>query len=160
MKKKVFVIILLVVTFVICEFLAAQGLSYLQKSGKIKIVSLKDLALIEDQKELTRKIINNETEYMDFSAGLGWTVKPGARSDVYATNSQGLRNSREFLPGPPQGMVRLASFGDSFTHGDDVNNEETWQEILMKDHPQIEALNFGVPGYGADQAFFTLSERG
>lgn len=56
--------------------------------------------------------------------------------------------------------MRIASFGDSFTHASDVNNEETWQEYLGKDHPQLEVLNFGVPGYGTDQGYLRYLREG
>lgn len=45
----------------------------------------------------------------------------------------------------------LSTFGDSFTYGVDVGDGETWQaflaELLDRD-----VYNFGVPGYGVDQA--------
>ena len=61
---------------------------------------------------------------------------------------------------PPPGSLRIAAFGDSFTHGDEVPNEDTWQEILMRAHPDVEAMNFGVGAYGLDQAFLHYQRDG
>ncbi|MFQ5912127.1 MAG: hypothetical protein ACE5JS_02985, partial [Nitrospinota bacterium] len=57
-------------------------------------------------------------------------------------------------------VLRLSSFGDSFTHGDDVRNEDTWQEVMNRSGPNLEVLNFGVPGFGLDQAFLRYQHDG
>jgi hypothetical protein len=51
----------------------------------------------------------------------------------------------------PRGRVLLAAFGDSFVHGDEVEDAETWEEALGA-RLGADILNFGVPGYGVDQA--------
>lgn len=46
----------------------------------------------------------------------------------------------------------MAAFGDSFTHCDEVKDAETWEErlaVLL----QKNVYNFGVGGYGTDQAY-------
>jgi hypothetical protein len=50
------------------------------------------------------------------------------------------------------GLNNVLTFGDSFTRGDDVPDNCTWQEYL---EPLLNAdvLNFGTGGYGVDQAF-------
>lgn len=47
---------------------------------------------------------------------------------------------------------RLNTYGDSFTHGDQVNDGETWQEYLAG-HLGEPIRNFGVGGYGVYQAY-------
>lgn len=46
----------------------------------------------------------------------------------------------------------IAVFGDSFSHADEVNDEEAWTNLLTKSLG-CKVDNFGVPGYGLDQAF-------
>jgi lysophospholipase L1-like esterase len=47
---------------------------------------------------------------------------------------------------------RINTYGDSFTHGDQVNDGETWQEYLAA-HLREPIGNFGVGGYGVYQAY-------
>ena len=47
---------------------------------------------------------------------------------------------------------RINTYGDSFTHGDQVNDGETWQEYLAG-HLREPIGNFGVGGYGVYQAY-------
>jgi len=48
--------------------------------------------------------------------------------------------------------AKVLTVGDSFTFGDQVNNDQTWQSCLNKNQNQIELLNGGVGGYGSLQA--------
>lgn len=48
--------------------------------------------------------------------------------------------------------ARINTYGDSFTHGDQVNDAETWQEYLAG-HLGEPVRNFGVGGYGVYQAY-------
>ena len=48
--------------------------------------------------------------------------------------------------------AKVLTVGDSFTFGDQVNNDQTWQSCLNKNQTQIELLNGGVGGYGSLQA--------
>ncbi len=47
---------------------------------------------------------------------------------------------------------RINTYGDSFTHGDQVNDGETWQEYLAG-HLGEPIRNFGVGGYGVYQTY-------
>jgi hypothetical protein len=109
---------------------------------------------------MLERLLAGQTTYYAHSPTLGWTIKPNGYAPRYRANAQGLRGRIIYRPTPPEGMLRLAAFGDSFTHGDDVRNEETWQEMLVQAHRQLEVLNFGVPGYGTDQAYLRYREEG
>jgi len=50
------------------------------------------------------------------------------------------------------GNTSVATYGDSFTYGHDVGDEDTWQTFLAK-RLESNVLNFGVGGYGTDQAY-------
>jgi hypothetical protein len=60
--------------------------------------------------------------------------------------------------------LRIAIFGDSFTHGDNVPYEDSWGAILeaqlSKMGHSVEVLNLGGPGYGMDQAFLRWEKEG
>jgi len=51
----------------------------------------------------------------------------------------------------------LATFGDSYTHCDEVEDDETWQTYLSRSIGQT-VYNFGVGGYGTDQAYLRFRE--
>jgi hypothetical protein len=54
--------------------------------------------------------------------------------------------------GPNLRTVCGAAFGDSLTHGDEVKDEEVWP-FLISTYMNCEIENFGVGGYGQDQAY-------
>lgn len=100
------------------------------------------------------------------SPTLGWGPRPLASSGPYAFNAQGLRtqapHAATSIAARP-GTVRIALVGDSFTHGMEVEFEDTWghltERALQADGPPVEVLNFGVPGYGMDQALLRWREH-
>ena len=77
-----------------------------------------------------------------------------------AINSIGSRADREYAETPPAGVLRLACFGDSFTHGSEVSTEDTWAYQLEQRDSRLEVLNFGVGGYGTDQALLRFRHAG
>ncbi len=89
-----------------------------------------------------------------FDPDLGWTNRPTPpdHPSRERINSLGARGTREYpLPRPP-GSTRALCFGDSFTYSAEVADEEAWAAQLEALDPRVEVLNFGVPGYGTDQA--------
>ncbi len=91
---------------------------------------------------------------------LGWTLGPDRESEngLYATNSRGIRSApREYPENPEPGTLRIALFGDSFTHGDEEPWFNTWadklERYLNRDGVRAEVLNFGVGGYCFSQAY-------
>ncbi len=97
--------------------------------------------------------------YIRYDSLLGWSIRPESRSanSLYRSNAAGIRASREYSQLPDSSVIRIAVFGDSFTHGDQVADHETWSTYLQKQLTALgitnEVLNFGVPGYGVDQAY-------
>ena len=81
---------------------------------------------------------------------LGWVFKPTTTTIPYATfNERGARRD------PLASSGRIVAYGDSFTFGEDVANDETWPHLLgamLGDG----VANFGVAGYGPDQALLRM----
>jgi hypothetical protein len=117
-------------------------------------------ALREDDLE---RIIEGDA-YIRFDPVLGWAAtESSARRDgkiTYQTNSAGMRSDHEIPIERTPGVTRLASFGDSFTFCDEVNNSECWATQLERESPGTEVLNFGVPAYGPDQAWLRYQRDG
>jgi hypothetical protein len=99
---------------------------------------------------------------------LGWAPRPEVKTPLYVYNRQGIRvqsPERIYSEKPPAGTLRVALFGDSFTNGAEVTADETWgafaESALRLAHgAPAEVLNFGVNGYGVDQAFLRWQKTG
>jgi len=106
------------------------------------------------------------TGYMLYDADLGWTNHPGACTPDrrYCANWAGLRADREFQKTPPSGTLRVSLFGDSFIFGHDVELPGSLapqlQAALTARGVQNEVLNFGVGGFGIDQAYLRYTRDG
>jgi hypothetical protein len=96
----------------------------------------------------------------------GWALAPGLRDlSVFrdkrlSSNSRGLRGRREHAPEIPFGLTRVLVFGDSFTFGENVSDQDTYPAQLEAVLGNAEVLNFGVHGYGHDQMLLYLREEG
>jgi GDSL-like Lipase/Acylhydrolase family len=97
----------------------------------------------------------------------GWAVMPNIRNmtpfgkDKFVnSNSRGLRGSNEYSYSRIPGKQRILVLGDSFTFGTDVSDDETYSHYLQSLLPNTEVLNFGVQGYGQDQALLYLQDEG
>ena len=98
---------------------------------------------------------DTKPDYIVPDAELGWCTGPSVGDSNCRTNRQAARGGPEagYSREVPAGKLRVLTFGDSFTHCDEVGDAETWQAQLNAIRPDVEAVNFGVPGYGTDQAF-------
>ena len=88
---------------------------------------------------------------------LGWAINPGRRTadGLYFSSAEGLRSPE---PGVAfrdrRARHRVALVGDSFTFGLEVSYEQTWGYRLERAlGGDVQVLNFGVDGYGVDQAY-------
>lgn len=88
------------------------------------------------------------SSYLVFDADLGWTIGAdrASRNGLYHSDALGFRRSGARVEEP-----LAAAFGDSFTHGDDVGDDETW--IARLNARGTGVINAGVPAYGVDQAW-------
>lgn len=81
------------------------------------------------------------------------------------TNSQGIRDSREFDPAKSDETARVVLLGDSFAIGYGVNYEESVPALLEARLAQelkrpVEIINLGVSGFGTAEELIALQERG
>lgn len=115
---------------------------------------------------LNRKTGNNDPYKMDdYHPILGWRLNPNLRIDDYdggklfTSNSHGLRGQKEFTFERNE-KPRIIVFGDSFTLGEQVSDEDTFVHVLGELLPNAEVLNMGVRGYGHDQMLLMFQEVG
>jgi hypothetical protein len=95
-----------------------------------------------------------------FDPELGWKYRAGWRDQYTVHNSAGLRGQREYQPRPAAGAIRVAAFGDSFVYGNEAGATESWPALMEQGDSALEVLNFGVGGYGVDQAYLRFLREG
>lgn len=154
MKNLSYWVVLSVIAYAMIELLSYAGL-YVLDQYRLPVDKLS-----RKQMDEITNIIEQKTNYYTFSPALGWSIKNNGFSKLYQANSQGIRSDKEYELTPPHGVNRVLTFGDSFTHCDDVNNNETWQAIMEGVDSNLEVLNFGVGAFGLDQAYLRYLDDG
>jgi len=91
---------------------------------------------------------------------VGWRYRAGFSNGRNSINSHGLRSLREYEATAPAGVLRVAAFGDSFVYGNEVVDANAWASIVEVLFDDIELLNYGVGGYGLDQALLRYRSEG
>ncbi len=93
-----------------------------------------------------------------FDSDLGWVLCDSIRprsvdgsKGFYCYETDGARRVVN-LPHKP---CRIHTYGNSFTHCDQVSDGETWQEYLAA-HIREPIRNYGVGGYGVYQAYLRM----
>ena len=99
-------------------------------------------------------------------AECGWTLAAGLRNErlphggIVNSNQRGMRGEREYALARTPGVARIVTVGDSFTFGDDVDDDQTFSAQLERALSATEVLNLGVHGYGHDQMLIRLERDG
>jgi hypothetical protein len=154
MKRFLFSVLVLILIYFSFELFSLLGLWLLKNVRHVEYNPVLASSLCPVDRKTLEDLVACKTTYLLHSPALGWTIKPkGYWFDLYRANSQGIRADRDYQPFPGSNAVRIATFGDSFTHGEEVKNGDTWQEQLNRLDRNLEVINFGVGGYGLDQAF-------
>ena len=103
------------------------------------------------------KQMSGDTYYLVADELLGWTVGPnrGQNGGLYFSSYEAIRSAAlNVRYAVRQPRYRIATVGDSFTFGDEVSFEASWPNRLEEQlGPKSQVLNFGVTGYGIDQAY-------
>lgn len=86
---------------------------------------------------------------------LGWTIGHSRKSEdgLYKSSAEGLRSDtvgRRYSD--ESAAVHVALLGDSFAFSEEVGFEDSLGARLERQLAGIQVLNYGVPGYGVDQA--------
>ena len=115
-------------------------------------------AILEEQSESIGRLWSpGSREVVDSLLGWRYAANPSPEQGI---NEQGVRSLRVYDSVPPEGVIRVAAFGDSFVFGNEVAAAETWTRRLEIRFPGLEVLNYGVGGYGTDQAFLRYLREG
>jgi hypothetical protein len=133
MKKSVMVVLLLLIVLVFIE--ALSFVFFTSVKDKFSFKNDKVFLLRNDRIEAVKK---------SFDPTLGWKT-------IYDTKFGERPREKEYS------VDLLSSFGDSFTHCDQVNHDETWQTYLSQ-QAGANVYNFGNGAYGTDQAYLRFKQ--
>ena len=102
-----------------------------------------------------RVILYGET----YDSQLGWVLadrryKDGVDGSISTYRYSGARRMINYA----DNNCRINTYGDSFTHCDQVSDGETWQEVLAA-HLCEPIRNFGVGGYSVYQAYLRMKRE-
>ena len=111
-------------------------------------------------------LANKDIAVVIYDEWLGWTFRPNSirQGGTFTINSSGFRSQRDYSKSALADTLRIAVFGDSFTAGDDVSDDEVWGYLLERELNEVgiraEVLNFGVGAYGMGQAYLRWQQHG
>jgi hypothetical protein len=103
----------------------------------------------------------------------GWGLNPGAHGWYRREGVAYVRINHDGFRGPdypkrkPRGVVRVAVLGDSYVEAMQVPEDKTFTAVIGRElgncpllkSKSIEAMNFGVDGYGTAQELVTLRRK-
>ncbi len=130
------------------------------------------LPISELRANIDNYLENKDRSGLIYDERLGWAHRPNMLGSLTTNSkglrafrySRGLRAPREYSAQPSPNTLRIALFGDSFTLGHGLADDETWghqlEIALNQAGVRAEVMNFGVSGYGMDQAFLRWRHEG
>lgn len=143
--------LVLVLAILEFSFWAFFTFAYATPASTAANANLASLIRAIPQKDLERFIAGQYDPY------LGWNNGPDVayqhEGTQYMTSKDRIRvNPHE------SDIVRISTYGDSFTFGDEVENDETFPYFLSQ-LTNSNVINYGVSAYGTDQALRKLENN-
>jgi len=164
LKKLLYILYLLLITFVILEI----GVRVLTKRNQAHVDLFMDmkhrylLPLPTAREYYYEEGIADphDHNYIAFDDKLGWSIAPLGWDTTYFpcyANDKGLRISKAAFLMHDSALqhYQILAIGNSFTHGDAVIAEDTWPYLLQEKSGRTVG-NMGVGGYGLQQALLRL----
>tara|TARA_B100001057_G_scaffold360293_1_gene362598 strand:- start:1466 stop:2470 length:1005 start_codon:yes stop_codon:yes gene_type:complete len=102
-----------------------------------------------------------QRQLFEYNDVLGYRFIPNIKARIQhesggyllQTNSSGFRCKHDFLEYKKNNINRILLFGDSFTAGDGVSDNNRYSEILERQINDLEVFNYALPGSGTDQQY-------
>ena len=117
-------------------------------------------------REIVDRYLKDSSGFLLYDPDLGWNNRPRTCTPEgrYCANSFGLRADREYTAAMRPGLFRVSMFGDSFIAGFDADMPDSLavqvEGMLKARGLDAEVLNFGVGGFGFDQAYLYYNRDG
>ncbi len=158
-RRILFRCLLVVLVLAAIELISWLAITVVNPQLEEKIRRTSDI--YQEQTELIGQLLDPDLHQLhEIHPVLGWRYAANHRSAAHQLNSAALRSTKDYSPRPGPGVLRIAAFGDSFVYGSEVENQDAWAALIEKDNPDLEVLNYGVPGYGTDQAYLRYRLEG
>ncbi|MBF0483342.1 MAG: SGNH/GDSL hydrolase family protein [Candidatus Omnitrophica bacterium] len=154
----------ILVVYLLIELLCWGFLGLLAKYKGLRFEPVR-LTLSISEKNFINSILDGKDWariYLEFDKDLGWKPRKNfwVVPDKVYTNFSGTRGPGNYAVNKDPFKKRIAAFGDSFTYCEGVLDTNTWEYFLEKMLPNVEVMNFGVPAYGLDQAYWRYIKEG
>lgn len=118
-------------------------------------------SIYREQTDQLRRLLEPDSLRRDrFDPQLGWHYRRGYTGTNERITEAGLRGDRDYDTVLPDSGLRVAAFGDSFVFGMEVGYQHSWAWQLEQSDHRLEVLNYGVGGYGTDQALLRYRAEG
>jgi hypothetical protein len=156
--RALFALVALALTLGGLELLSRPLLALLARDRRFDFTPIAE-RLAEQSRKL-EKILAGGDRLLALDDELGWVYASGSANEGYTMSGQALRGRREYTPKPAPGVLRVAAFGDSFVFGAEVKDDDVWSFQAEQLEPRLEVLNYGIGGYGNDQALLLYRRRG
>jgi hypothetical protein len=158
--KRIYNILKFLFVFLIAIEILSQVIGF-QENNKIYALgsySFMKTPSIAYWNDLYEKVATDTTAYYQYDSLLGWTYRPNSSSEngYYNFNSQGIRGSKVYSQLPASDTIRIALLGNSAVFSAEVRDTQSLayylEKTLQAEGKAVEVINFGVGGYGNDQA--------
>lgn len=142
------------------RILATPG-PYGPRIGSITLLPYEWEKAVETNLEYVKKSLGGKSYFVEHET-LGWTVGASRTSAdrMYKSSAEGIRSAEQgvsFAASDPR--RRIAFLGNSYAFAEEVPFEDSWGYFLERSLPAgSRVLNFGVPGYGVDQAWLRFRQ--
>ena len=151
MSRKLFYALYLLV---LVEISSLIGLKALQEFSNLRYEPILDQQLSLKHRLMIETLQSGEFPYVDFNAETGWSPRANQVFPLgnisYSTDDHGFR--RHGVEAASTQGVQIACFGDSFTHGDEVQDNETYPAYLEQFSGIGKVYNLGIPAADPGQA--------
>lgn len=155
-----------ILKIILLGFSLVLGLAILEIVSKI---ILKTTRLDHKVKYVEDKLKDNSHMHTIgcFDTYLGWGYRPNTSEkqhtsdfDVdYSINSKGFRD-KEISTDKLLGKFRIVALGESMVFATGINYGKRFTEIIENSLENVEVINMGVQGFGADQSLLQLERDG
>ena len=157
----IFLLLSLVLTFAVGEwYVRSQGRFDADGTFFFGDKPIRPYALpVTHARTTVDRYLKDSSGFLLYDPDLGWNNRPRTCTPDkrYCANSFGLRADREYTAEMRPGSFRVSMFGDSFIAGFDADMPDSLavqvESMLKARGLDAEVLNFGVGGFGFDQAY-------
>lgn len=143
----------------VVNYLVLEGASWVAMRTIWRSPDLESrLTLSENDREALRLLVDDPAFLgLKVDPVLGWSHLPNMPNRP--TNKLGLRGAAPVEVSAPDGVVRVACMGDSFTFCSEVSVEESWPHRAQAMLEKSEFLNFGLAGTGVTQSYLRFQHE-